>query len=724
MSFQLDNSEVTELSGEVVSTIFHSLESGYSVIRLADDQGNERTVTGTFPAVTAGQLLKFSGSWAKHKDYGLQFKVDKFEYILPTGKLGIQRFLASGIIPGIGTKLAKNIVDHFGDRTIEILDEKPQRLLEIDKIGAKKVKLIAEGWQSAMGDRAQYIFLQELGLTPQFCRKLISRYGSKAAQVVKSNPYRLAEDIDGVGFLKSDKIASELGIEPHATPRLLAGIVYSINQLTTQGHCCYPKELLITETAQMLKIEEDILYPALELALKTKQIMTDGEFIYPARLFNAERELPRHLFRICDVKSFAAKAIREIKPADNLTLNQEQLEAIDHVSSSPISIVTGGPGVGKTTVLGELVRRAKKAKLNIMLAAPTGRATKRLSEATGTTAKTIHRLLIFDPITNEFMHDAINPLDCDLLIVDEVSMLDLPLALALFKAIRQGTAVVLVGDADQLPSVGPGTVLADLINCKEFAVTQLKQVYRQSETSMIIRNAHRVNEGLLPISVRSNELNDFYWINCETPEHALELVSKLISERIPQRYGFSSATDIQILSPMNRGLCGTTALNEMLQNLLNGGELPEIKRGERLFKLHDKVMQIVNNYDKAIYNGDTGRITKVDIKKKELTVVFEGATEPQLYPYDELDELTLAYAVTVHKSQGSEFPVVILPILPQHFMMLQRNLLYTGMTRARKLLIIIGNEKAVSMAVNNVSAAPRFGNLRAEITKVWQKSNK
>ncbi len=450
--------------------------------------------------------------------------------------------------------------------------------------------------------------------------------------------------------------------------------------------------------------------------------MTDGDLVYPARLFKAEHELPRHLKRICTVKNYAAKAIAEVAPGGDLTLNEQQLNAIMQVAKTPISIITGGPGVGKTTVLGELVRRAKRAKLQILLAAPTGRAAKRMSDAAGLTAKTIHRLLMFDPATGDFQHDAVNPLEADLIILDEVSMLDLPLALALFQSVKAGTAVVLVGDADQLPSVGPGTVLADLIACGKFAVTHLTQVFRQSAESFIIQNAHLVNAGKLPaLQPLPEQLGDYYWIKCDDPEHARNIIEKMVTERIPERFKLNPATDIQLLTPMNRGTCGTGALNELLQSLLNGGDEADNFIGKSKFKLHDRVMQTANNYDKGVFNGDLGRIVKVDERKKMFTVSFDGmTTAPIDYNFDESDELSLAYAVTIHKSQGCEFPAVIVTLFTRHFMMLQRNLLYTAMTRARKLLVLVGDEKAVSMAVNNVSMAPRYGNLKQIIKQVWE----
>ena len=695
--------------------IYRSPENGFTVASLIDAQGAAHSFCGTFPDIAPGQPVKLRGVW-ENTNYGLRLKVVEFEYVLPTTREGIERFLGSGMIPGVGPKLAKNIVDYFGDRTLEILDTKPGRLREIEKIGAKKADKIIAGWRGAADNRRQFIFFQGLGLTPQFSRKLLDFYGGNAAQTVRANPYKLADDIDGVGFLKADRIAERLGVAKDSPARLLAGIVFCVNNLTQIGHTCYPKDKLIEEAAALLAAPPEKLEAPLQLAIASRQLVEDNAMIYPAKLYRAERELPKHLHRLMMAGKFASEKMADITPAAGLTLNRQQFEAVDAAAKSPVSIITGGPGVGKTTVLGELVRRARAAKLNVALTAPTGRAAKRLSEAAGVAAKTIHRLLVFDPATGGFMHDAFNPLDCELIIIDEASMLDLPLALALFQALKSGCTAVLVGDADQLPSVGPGTVLASLIASEKFPVTRLTEVFRQSAASLIVANAHRVNAGRLPTPPPHGAASDFYWIKQSDPEKVVELIGKLMLERIPAKFGLSPKRDIQILAPMNRGNCGANRLNQMMQKLLNGNpHTPGFRRGEGMFKSGDKVMQLRNDYDKAVFNGDLGEIAAIDFKEHSFTVNFDGGERPVEYDFEEADQLALAYAVTVHKSQGSEFPAVILPLLSQHYMMLQRNLLYTAMTRAKKLLILIGGDDSVAMAVKNVRQSPRFGNLTAAL---------
>lgn len=712
-----------KLTGEIVSVVFHNPDNGFTVIRLIDAAGAETTARGVFPLVAAGQIVELSGTWEKHNDYGMQFVAQEFKYVLPTTREGVERFLGSGLVPGVGPKLAKSIVDYFGDRTVEILNTKPGRLREIEKIGPKKAEQIKKSWQAQFVNQEQFIFLHGLGISPALCKKLLAKYGDKAAQEVRANPYRLADEVAGIGFLKADKIAIEMGVAKDSPARMLAGLVYVINSVTASGHSCYPIDALIREAAALLDVDaQDSLHNALELAVRTRAVAVDGNMAYPMKLYIAERELPKHLKRILDAEKYPAMAIGQIPGRADVKLTPTQLDAVDMVSKSPLSIITGGPGVGKTTVLGELVRRAKAAKLDIMLAAPTGRAAKRLGETTGITAKTIHRMLMFDPAAGGFIHDSVNPLEGDLLIVDEVSMLDLPLALALFQAVKKGTAVVLVGDVDQLPSVGPGTVLANMIDSGIVPVSRLTEVFRQGNGSMIIHNAHRVNRGLMPESTRDNgALSDFYWIETDSPERVLKLTEKLILERIPERFGMSPMRDIQILTPTNRGVLGTAALNGMMQSLLNTNHSGECQQNGYILKCGDKVMQSVNNYDKGVFNGDLGVVTEMDSGKRMLEVSFDGISEPVRYEFNEADELSLAYAITVHKSQGAEFPAVILPLMTQHYLMLQRNLLYTAMTRARKLLILLGERKAVRMAVENYRMEPRYGNLESVLRQTCVK---
>ena len=699
--------ERTKLRGEITRVVFENEDGSFAVIRVRESGGREYAVCGPVAGVVAGQEIEITGSWEQHAEFGRQFRAEEFRIILPGTPAGLKRYLGSGMIPGIGPKTAALIVDHFGDKTLAMLDAGEKSLKEVPGIGPKKAEAIARTWRESAARRDSYIFLQGLGISPAFCSRLFKRYGDAAPQMVRTNPYRLAEEVDGIGFLKADEIAKSLGIPRNSIPRMTAAAVHTLNGMIANGDVCCPFETLVSATAELAGEPPERARLGIEAAVERRLLrILDGQ-IYTPLLARAEMELPVLVARLATTPDFAGKKLRPAA-GNRLTLNSEQQLAVDRVNQSPLGIITGGPGVGKTTVLGEIVRRAQKANLKIALAAPTGRAAKRLSESTGLAAQTLHRLLQYDPTTNQFNCNADAPLNCDLLIVDEVSMLDLLLAQALFRAIPQGCSVILVGDRDQLPSVGPGTVLASFIESGWFLVTELTQIFRQAGNSRIIVNAHRVNHGRMPEKpqVRDGELSDFYWIEQDDPEKALAIIEKLVVDRIPARFGFDPVDDIQILTPMNRGCCGTITINERIEALLNPGGERQFKFGDRVFKSGDKVMQIANNYDKGVFNGDMGRLARIDVPAKKFSVLFDGP-HAVTYNFDEADQLTHAYAVTVHKSQGCEFPVVILPFLSQHYMMLQRNLLYTAMTRAKKLLILVGSRRAVQLAVENARLEPR-----------------
>lgn len=701
------NGERQTLRGEIVRVVFENKDGSFAIIRLRGGDGRENCVLGALGGMTPGQELELEGNWEQHAEFGRQFRADHFKIVLPETPDGLRRYLSSGVIPGIGKKTAGLIVDHFGEKTIEKLDAGVSALKQIPGIGPKKAEAIANTWKESAARRDSSIFLQGLGITPAFCARLFKRYGEAAPQVVRTNPYRLAEEVDGIGFRKADEIAKALGVARDSVPRLTAAAVFTLNEMISNGNVCCTLEELMASTAELAGTKPETAKLGIEAAVERRLLRIMDGRIYTPVLARAEVELPELVAALACCTDFSG---RKLRPAagGSLVLAEEQRQAVERVNEWPLSIITGGPGVGKTTVVAEIVRRARKAGLRMALAAPTGRAAKRLGDATGIQAKTLHRLLQFDPATNQFTHGPDAPLPCDLLIVDEVSMLDLPLALALFRAIPPGCSVVLVGDKDQLPSVGPGTVLASFLASGWFRVTQLERIFRQAEGSRIIVNAHRVNHGLMPEKprTRGDELADFYWIEQDDPEKALAVIEKMVLERIPARFSFDPVDDVQILTPMNRGCCGTAAINERLEALLNpeGGE--GFRFGERSFKAGDKIMQTANNYDKNIFNGDMGRIARVDHSAKKFTALFDGPRAVE-YAFEEADQLTLAYAVTVHKAQGSEYPAVILPFLSQHYMMLQRNLLYTAMTRARKLLILVGSERAVRMAVENARLEPR-----------------
>ena len=709
-----------KIAGEVVRILFVNPDNQYCVIHVVTPERKQETVCGIGVGIEVGEYIEGSGEWVEHPDYGRQFKARIIAPVLPESRIGLQRFLASGCIPGIGKKTAAAIVEYFGDSTEDILTNHPNRLREIPKLGMKKIAVIREAWKKYAERRNGAIFLQGLGITPAYCARLFRRYGDAAAQIVRQNPYRLAQEVDGIGFAKADAIARSLGIQPDSVERLCAGAVYALEMQTQHGHCCCPRDLLQNQIMELLTVDETSALQAMAYALDKHRIIIDNEMAYLPYLLKYECELPRHIRRLAEVGKFAGSMIKKNPVRSELHLSEEQQQAVEAVSESSLVIITGGPGVGKTTVLGEIVRRVKRSGLRLSLAAPTGRAAKRLSEATGESAKTLHRLLGYEPESNTFQFDQEKPLDTDILLVDEVSMLDLPLALALFRAVRTGAGLVLIGDADQLPSVGPGRVLGDLLEAGAyFKVCRLTKIFRQDSESLIVNNAHRVNQGLLPYSDNAkltDKLRDFYWLEQDDPAIALSLVEKLL-KRIPERFGLDPVEEVQLLTPMNRGGCGTLQLNNELQKLLNGEVKESLELGERVFKLDDKVMQIANNYDKNVFNGDMGYIRYINTRERVIAVKFDNQRLIK-YTSDEFNELVHAYAVTVHKSQGCEFPAVIVTMLSQHYMMLGRNLLYTAMTRAKKLLIIISSRKAMEMAVANFRSEVRYTCLVDRIKKI------
>ena len=581
------------LRGEVVKVLFESADGAYSVLRILDAQGIEHTVKGPITGAFQGQGVEVSGVWENHKEHGRQLKVSSYKFVLPATPEGIKRYLCSGVLPGIGPKLAGCIVDTFGVKTLEILDRFSARLREVSGLGKKRIEQIRKAWQENVERRSADIFLQGLGISQAYCNRIHKFYGADAAEIIKANPYRMADDVNGIGFLMADRAAASLGIGKNDEKRLRAGILYTLNQLRGAGHTCYPADELLRCAAETLDIEPSDALRGLHSAVDTKDAVIvprpqQPDMIYLGELFSAESELPGLLFRINSMRNHAGAKMQKVPPRNDLNLSEEQLLTVKRAADNPISIITGGPGVGKTTVIGEIVRRALACRLKVFLAAPTGRAAKRLSETSGITAMTIHRMLKWEPVEKKFIFNINNRLSCDLLIVDEISMLDITLALHLFRAVKPGTTVVLVGDADQLPSVGPGRVLNDFIDSGVFTTTCLRKIFRQGAGSRIVINAHAVNEGFIPeVPVTSkDELTDFYWIEQDEPEKVSELIMKLVSRRIPSRFGFDPMKDIQVLSPMNRGICGTYALNEMLREAVNPGSKPQFKSRPACLREH------------------------------------------------------------------------------------------------------------------------------------------
>lgn len=721
---KIENLTELTLSGQVEKVIYENEENGFQVISVRDAEGTFHCACGNLSGVAAGQGVELKGHWEFHPDHGRRFRVVSCVFSLPVTLDGIRKYLSSGAIRGIGEKYAGAIVDTFGTETLRILDNATARLKEVPGLGRKRIEAIKKAWKESAGKRSLQLYMQSLGITPAYFNRIYTLYGDRAADILRTNPYQLASDVDGIGFLTADRIAANSGIGKNDPQRLISGVSYGLSQIRAAGHVCMPEEEFREKLCELLGLDGSGAAEAVKLAIQARKAVTalapDGQtMIYEPGLLRCEQELPLLIANLIFTGRHYGESLLKYQVPPDSKFSDEQLRAVEQAGKCAVSIITGGPGVGKTTVVGEIVRRARAARLNLVLAAPTGRAAKRMSETTGVSAATLHRLLKWDPVKRQFVHNRKNPLQHQLFVLDEVSMLDLPLAVAFFRAVRPGTAVVLVGDADQLPSVGPGTVLNDLIACGEIPVSRLTRIFRQGSGSGIIRAAHEVNAGTVPAMPKTipGQAADFYWIEKDDAEEAAQLIERLVSDRIPKRFGFDPKNDIQVLSPMNRGICGTVQLNERLQSLLNP-EKAGFRSGERVFHAGDKVMQISNNYDKGVFNGDMGVILSIHHAESTFKVRYD--LNDVEYNFTEAVQLNPAYAVTVHKSQGSEFPAVVMPLLTQHFMMLQRNLLYTGMTRAKKLMILIASRKAVGMAVRNFVREPRHTLLRERLAEAFR----
>ena len=672
--------------------------NGFTLLKCAAKGFNDLvTVVGTMPDTNVGAVLLLQGYWKVDAKYGRQFSVETFEEVLPATVLGIEKYLGSGLVKGIGPNYAKRIVNTFGVDTLSVIEENPEKLLEVPGIGKIRVERIKKSWADQKEIKNIMIFLQGHDVSTSHATKIYKTYGNDSIKTVQENPYRLADDIWGIGFKTADTIASKLGFGHERYERLRSGLIYTLNKLADEGHCYATREMLLETGSELLEVKTSLLEDALERMISEETVKTEtlddehGTAIYLPPFYYSEVGTARRLQMI-------AKASRILQVKNGLVGNDfpydpAQILAIETAAQSKVLVLTGGPGTGKTTTTLGIINAYKTASASILLAAPTGRAAKRLSETTGMEAKTIHRLLEYKP-TEGYQRNEDNPLDGDVLIVDECSMIDIMLMYNLLKAVPDTMTLIMVGDIDQLPSVGAGNVLRDVIESGTFPVIRLTKIFRQAQSSRIIMNAHRINKGLMP-DLSNGKNTDFFFIEKEDPEIAAGEIVELVKSRLPKHYR-SPSSAIQVLAPMQRGVVGATNLNQMLQDALNpGGD--GLKRGGFLFKSHDKVMQIRNNYDKEVFNGDIGEITNVNLEDRELTVKFDNRSV--IYDSTELDELVLAYATTIHKSQGSEYPIVVMPILMTHYVMLQRNLVYTGVTRAKKLLVIVGTKKALSMAV-------------------------
>ncbi|HVP76849.1 MAG TPA: ATP-dependent RecD-like DNA helicase [Thermodesulfobacteriota bacterium] len=699
---------------------YHNEENDFVVAKLREKDRKElTTIVGNLSGINPGESLKLTGQWVRNKKFGEQFQVETFEVTIPATLVGIQKYLASGLIRGIGPIMSERIVQKFGLDTLEVIEKKPERLSEVEGIGSKRVSMIKEAWVAQREIKEIMIFLQGHGVSASYSAKIYKQYGNQSMEIVRENPYRLARDLYGTGFITADKIAQHLGIDRNSLVRAKAGLIYVLNQLTEEGHVYYPENQLIHKAREILHVDEEIISQAVRELSKEKEVFLENldpegnlKAAYPAPLYTAEMGVAQRLMNLKESPSnirpiHPEKAIEWVQQKLNIELAQGQEKAVLQAAASKVLIITGGPGTGKTTIITAVLRIFQQLRLRILLAAPTGRAAKRMNEATGWEAKTIHRLLEYSPHKGGFKKDQDNPLDADVVIIDEASMIDTLLMHHLLKAIPPHAHLILVGDVDQLPSVGPGNVLKDIIKSGRFTVVMLSEIFRQAQESMIVVNAHKINEGQLPIlrEIDKGQEADFQFIQEENPEKILEMILDLCSERIPAEFGYPPLREIQVLTPMHKGTIGVTNLNIELQKRLNPG-MSGISRGTWNFRLGDKVMQIVNNYDKDVFNGDIGWISKIDAEEREIIIDFDGRAVP--YDYSDLDEIVLAYAVSVHKSQGSEYPVVILPVVTQHYLLLQRNLIYTGITRAKKRVVLIGTKKALAMAIRNNKPQRRY----------------
>jgi len=711
-----------ELEAVLDHFVYRNEDDGWSVVRLSVP-GKQKPVTavGNFLGVQPGESLKLTGTWVRDPKYGRQFKAAAFQSVLPGTLEGIEKYLGSGLIKGIGKVMAERLVKHFGQRTLEVIERKSKRLTEVEGIGKVRARLIRESWAEQREIKEVMIFLQSYSVSTAFAIRIYKKYGDSAIRLVRENPYRLATDFHGIGFKTADRIAMSLGVEKASPQRAEAGTLFILGEASDEGHVFVPRKDLVSRTAEMLGVPDEVVAAAVEATstgansrlVVEPGVLNDDDAVFHRPLHDREVSAARLLRRLLETPATAIaidvpKALAWFEERQKIKLAQKQGEAISRALTGKVLVITGGPGTGKTTLVTGVISILEKKQRKILLCAPTGRAAQRMQETTGREAKTVHRLLKFNPRSFGFDHHEENPLDADVLIVDEVSMVDIGLFQSILAALPPRCQLIMVGDMDQLPSVGPGSVLRDLIGSGVVEVARLTEIFRQARESHIVVNAHLVNKGQVPnLDLTGNDL-DFFFIERDEPEEALATILELVSRRIPQRFHLDPVDEIQVLSPMHRGTIGAANLNSELQQLLNP-EGAAVGSGARGFRVGDKVMQVRNNYDLNVYNGDIGRIVMVDEKARELTVRFDN----RLVRYDslDLDELVLAYACSVHKSQGSEYPAVVIPVHTQHYLMLQRNLIYTGITRGKRLVVLVGSRRAVNIAVKNDRIRKRYTRL-------------
>lgn len=714
--------EVERLGGSVERVTFHSEESGFCVLRVKVRGHRELvTVVGTAAIVAPGEYLECEGEWVNDRSYGLQFKARQLKMVPPSTLEGIEKYLGSGMVRGIGPHFARKLVCAFGEQVFDVIERTPERLTSLPGIGPKRKARVVDAWAEQKAVREIMVFLQSHGVGTARAVRIYKTYGDEAVERVRENPYRLALDIHGIGFRTADALAQRLGVPRDSLIRAQAGVRHVLQELSGEGHCAAERDSLIETAASLLEIEVPVIERAVALETREENLIAeaiDGRpCLFLAPLYRAETGVAGHLSRLLGgVPPWGGivvdQAIGWVEGKTGLRLSDSQRRAVAQAVAGKVTVITGGPGVGKTTVVNSILRIIAAKGARLLLSAPTGRAAKRLSESTGREAKTIHRLLEFDPRTMSFKRNAQYALEADLLVVDEASMVDVVLMNQLLRAVPDRAGLLLVGDVDQLPSVGPGSVLADIIASGRVPTVRLTEIFRQAATSKIIVNAHRINRGQMP--ERSEvEASDFYFIAADTPEEIYDKLVQVVTTRIPKRFGLHPIRDVQVLTPMNRGGLGARALNAELQQRLNAEAEPRISRFGWTFAPGDKVIQTVNNYDKEVFNGDIGWVRRILPEESLLFVDLDGREVE--YEFGELDELALAYAATVHKSQGSEYPAVVMPLATQHYMMLERNLLYTGVTRGKRLVVIIGQPKALGLAVKTVRSRKRLTHLSARL---------
>lgn len=706
----------------IVLRIVYTNPDNYYTVALLQPKGalHEVTIVGNLANVRPSETLRLTGRWVSDRKYGRQFAVETCEIVLPDTLDAIEAYLAGGLIRGIGTTYAKRLVAHFGSEIFDIIEKTPERLREVEGIGPKRLELIRRGWEEQRALRDIMMFLQRHAIPQHFAARIFRQYGDKALEQVTRNPYQLALDVRGIGFKSADLIAQKLGVPTESLDRAKAGVFFLLQELATEGHTFYPADPLIQKAVETLQVPAALVVDALN-SLKQEnhvvlEVLPDGErAVYLRHLHVHETAVAAQLLRLARTGKLlpSIKADAEIATFQHqyhFTLAPQQREAVTAALRGGVLVITGGPGTGKTTIIKAILRILLKFGVSVLCAAPTGRAAKRMQELTHVPASTIHRLLQFSPQEGRYLRNARNPLRGDFVVVDESSMIDITLADALLRAIPATSSVLFVGDCDQLPSVGPGNFLRDLLASGCVHTVRLTEVFRQAQQSLIVTNAHRINAGESPILSPPDETRrqDFLFVEAEDPERVLECIRDLVSNRLPARFGLDPVSDIQVITPMHRGLIGARNLNRELQALLNPRGTA-VERGPVTFRAGDKVMQVENNYDKEVFNGDVGIIASINREDQHLKVNFDGRLVS--YDFNELDDLELAYAVTVHKAQGSEYSAVVMPVHTTHYIMLQRNLLYTGLTRGRRLVCLVGQKRAVHMAINSVSATPRYSAL-------------